>query len=66
MPEIAKDSIYSRQHIYRLVQAERAATLAQRNNLIRDRIAGGDSVSKVATRFRVSRSQVYRILKSVA
>ena len=64
--EIAHNSIYGPRHIQRIVKAERAKVLAQRNDLIRDRIAGGDSVSKVATRFRVSRSQVYRILKSVA
>ncbi len=61
--EIAQNSIYSRQHIYRLVQADRAATLAQRNDLIRDHVAGGASVSKTATLFGVPRSQVYRISK---
>ena len=66
VPEIAKDSIYSRPHIYRVVQAERAAAMAQRNDLIRDHIAGGARVSKVAALCGVSRSQIYRILKSVA
>ena len=66
VPEIAKDSIYSRPHIYRVVQAERAAAMAQRNDLIWDHIAGGARVSKVAALFGVSRSQIYRILKSVA
>ncbi len=61
--DIAQNSIYSRQHIYRLVQADRAAALAQRNDLIRDHVAGGASVSKVAALFGVSRRQVYRILK---
>ena len=66
VPEIAKDSIYSRPHIYRVVQAERAAAMAQRNDLIRDHIAGGARVSKVAALCGISRSQIYRILKSVA
>ena len=61
--DIAQNSIYSQQHIYRLVQAERAKALAQRNDLIRDHVARGASISKTAAEFGVSRRQVYRILK---
>ena len=64
--EIAHNSIYGPRHIQRLVQEERAKALAQRNDLIRDHIAGGARVSKVAALCGVSRSQIYRILKSVA
>ena len=61
--EIAQDAIYSRQHIYRIVEADRAAKMRQRNDLIRDHVAGGASVSKTAAAFGVSRRQVYRTLK---
>ena len=61
--DIAQNSIYGPRHIQRIVKAERAKVLAQRNNLIRDHIAGGARVSKVAALFNVSRRQVYRILK---
>ena len=63
--DIAQNSIYGPRHIQRLVQEERAKALAQRNDLIRDHVAGGASVSKTATLFGVSQSQIYRILKSV-
>ena len=65
VPEIAKDSIYSRRHIFRIVQEERAKALAQRNDLILDYIAGGVSAAKTADVFGLSRQHVYRILKSV-
>ena len=61
--DIAQNSIYTKRHIFRIVQAERVAALAQRNDLIRDHVVGGASVSKTAALFGVSRSQIYRILK---
>ena len=63
--EISQNSIYSPRHIFRIVEAERAAKMGQRNDSIRAHVAGGSSVMATAAAFGLSRQHVYNVLKSV-
>ena len=63
--EIARGSMYTPRHIFRIVAAEREATMRRRNDLIRDYARDGASVSKTAAAFGLSRRHVYRVLESV-